>query len=182
MTRHNTIKHKNDVQTHNDRPWGRNYPALNVKAYHFGRASDIEKATGCTEEVAEKAMEYAFNMASDAFWEDVKEAAADTFGSGVKVYSAGRSGGWLIVEGLDDIDTWDAIGLSKWRKFAKWVDTEIEYQSLPATILDNVISNEWAKPYAEEYNFVDMPASSHICIADMKQQAIAAGFGPVVRK
>lgn len=35
----------------------------------------------------------------------------------VNVYSAGRSGGWLVVDGLPDIDEWDAIALGRWRRF-----------------------------------------------------------------
>lgn len=39
----------------------------------------------------------------------------------VQAYSAGRSGGWLVVDGLPDIDDWDAIALNDWRRFHKCV-------------------------------------------------------------
>jgi hypothetical protein len=39
----------------------------------------------------------------------------------VQVYSAGRSGGWLVVSGLPDVESWDAIALGRWVKFEEEV-------------------------------------------------------------
>lgn len=39
----------------------------------------------------------------------------------VQVYSDGRSGGWLVVHGLPDVETWDAIALGQWAKFNKLI-------------------------------------------------------------
>lgn len=39
----------------------------------------------------------------------------------VNVHSAGRSGGWCVVSGLPDIESWDAIALGEWRRFDKFV-------------------------------------------------------------
>ena len=39
----------------------------------------------------------------------------------VKVYSDGRSGGWLVVHGLPDVESWDAIDLGRWAKFEKMI-------------------------------------------------------------
>lgn len=35
----------------------------------------------------------------------------------VRVRSAGRSGGWLVVDGLPDVDDWDLQDLNRWRRF-----------------------------------------------------------------
>lgn len=49
-----------------------------------------------------------------------------------QVYSAGRSGGWLAVTGLGDVDEWDLMDLNAWRKFNKYVrqiaDEEYPYE------------------------------------------------------
>jgi hypothetical protein len=37
----------------------------------------------------------------------------------VTVGAEGRSGGWAVVEGLPEFDSWDAIMLGKWARFAK---------------------------------------------------------------
>lgn len=42
----------------------------------------------------------------------------------VKVWPAGRSGGWAVVEGLPDVDDWDAVMLAKWARFEKWAREE----------------------------------------------------------
>ena len=35
----------------------------------------------------------------------------------VQVYSEGRSGGWLVVSGLGDVDEWDLQDLNRWAKY-----------------------------------------------------------------
>lgn len=37
----------------------------------------------------------------------------------LKFYRDGRQGGWLVVEGLPDPETWDAIMVARWGKFAR---------------------------------------------------------------
>jgi hypothetical protein len=52
-------------------------------------------------------------------WEFAQTLADDTFGAGAKVWSAGRSSGWCVVDGLPDVDSWDAIALGRWARFAR---------------------------------------------------------------
>jgi len=61
----------------------------------------------------------------------------------IKVYSAGRSGGWLVVEGLTPIDTWDAIDLAHWRHFERGVKRDIEYATSLENVIDMIESNDW---------------------------------------
>jgi hypothetical protein len=65
----------------------------------------------------------------------------------IQVWSAGRSGGWLVIEGLPDVDTWDAIMLSRWRRFAMIVDdvnADTEYRTVWS-----IYANVW-EPIAAE--------------------------------
>lgn len=76
-------------------------------------------------------MAAAEEMTRENGWEMAKELAAEVFGSQVKTWSSGRSGGWLIVEGLPDVESWDAIALSRWARFARGVQEildDLDYQ------------------------------------------------------
>ena len=46
----------------------------------------------------------------------------------VTVWSAGRSGGWLVVQGLPDIDEWDAIAVGRWALFVKAIRCIVDDQ------------------------------------------------------
>lgn len=52
-----------------------------------------------------------------------EEDAQEIFGDHVKVYTEGRSDGWLVVEGIDDFEDWNAAYLAKWRRFEKVCET-----------------------------------------------------------
>lgn len=179
MSRHYS---KSDVDTHSGGYGSRQYPAINVKVYHFVSIYKVVDKFGCSEDQAERALQFAFDAAQERFWHDfAQEYAEDVFKESVKVYSAGRSSGWLIVDKLPDIETWDAIMLGKWRKFEKGVKREIEYYTSPEYVLDNIEANQWYKDGSEQYNFVDLANGKSACIADLKSQAIEAGYGAVVR-
>ncbi len=75
--------------------------------------------------------EGAYEIACEQGWEDAKELANDIFPPNAKVWSDGRSGGWLVVDGLPDVDDWDAIQLGYWSKFVKGVQCildDLDYQ------------------------------------------------------
>lgn len=121
---------KSDVKTsyHNGT---RGLPMLNVKRYYD--ASDAIKVAAdistdplwlqwVANEATERDWESAWGAASEWGWEYAEEAARECFDDDrVRVYSAGRSGGWLVVSGLPDPDGWDAIMLGKWASFARRV-------------------------------------------------------------
>ena len=60
------------------------------------------------------AAEQAFEMAGE-------DAAMIWPGYPVKVYAEGRQGGWLVVDGLPDVESWDATMLGRWRRFERYV-------------------------------------------------------------
>lgn len=172
---------KSDVKFHNE-GFGRTlYPTINIKSYTFGDGLDLEKEFGCNEQTAKQALEFAFDVLAESFFENVKESAKEIFDKyKVKVYRAGRMGGWLIIDGLPDIELWDAVILGKWAKFCKQVKEEKKYVENPENIKETILANEWQKEGSEKYNFYDKDGET-VCIADLKQQAIAAGFGAVIR-
>jgi len=173
---------KQDIEFHSDGFGRRSNPAVDVKQRgKFGPSvSELCAKFGCDDETAEKALQLAWDSAQEQFWESAKEWADELF-PGAEMYSEGRGAGWLTIHGLPDVESWDAIAVSKWARLAKWCRVEIEYLCSPAAVLDAIAANEWAKPGAEQYNFIDTKDGQTLCIADLKAQAKAAGFGPVVR-
>lgn len=169
---------KADVEFHSDRGAAR--PAINVKCHAFGRGLTAD-ALNCDDRTFEQACQFAFKQASERFWEDVQAEAQELF-PGCKVYGEGRQGGWLVVHGLPDVETWDAIMLGKWARLARWCEREIAYLSGADAVREDIEANRWNEPGAEGYNFVDKRDGQTVCLSELKAQAIAAGFGAVIRK
>jgi len=155
-------------------------PAINVKSRNYPSTFNVADRLGCTEKQAEKALDFCWNSACECFWEEAQETVAEIFGKCVKVYSTGRSGGHLIVSGLPDVESWDAIAVSRWARLNRWCRIGIEYLSSIDYVIDEIEANKWHLAGAEQYNFIDKNGEV-TCIAELKQEAIAAGFGPVVR-
>lgn len=156
-------------------------PCVNVKAYNFARGLDVSEVFGCDEKTAEKALEYAFQSACECFWEQAEDTAQFHLGSHVKIFSEGRQSGWLVVHNMPSVESWDAIQLSKWARFEKAIRAEVDYVSSAEQVRDNIEANQWAKPGAELFNFVDSGDGQTHCLADLKAKAIESGFGAVVR-
>lgn len=100
---------KSDVVTR----WegGRELPAVNVKVRPCA-----DKREGYSDEDADTA----FWGACEDGWSALDCEARSIFGGGVAVAAHGRSGGWAIVSGLPPVETWDAIMVSKWSRFARF--------------------------------------------------------------
>lgn len=168
MKRTNSIKNKNDVQFHGEY-YGSKYPALNVKhGITWPYPEKIAEHFKITEEQAEKASQFAFEMAQEIFWEEVQEIAEEIFKTKVKVFSSGRSSGWLIVEGLEKFESWNAIQLTKWAKFAKTIDEEIYYKCKLENILTDIEANKWYLEKSEKYNFIELKNKESVCIPELK--------------
>lgn len=170
---------KADVRLTYHRDMAEGSPMLDVKVRgQFGPpVSLIRERFKCSEAVAEQALAYAFESSAEMFWEDAQENAAHIFGPRAKVWSAGRSGGWLVVEGLPPVESWDAVQLGKWARFAKDVAADIEYRCTYDPVLEDIEANRWAEPGAKRYNFFGGPGGVTVCSADLyrvKEEAAAA--------
>jgi hypothetical protein len=135
------IRTKADIEFHGDH--GPSVPAVNVKVKWLSTAEwDRLAARVATDEGHPRPAEFSrawidaelsddqqdtyYQLAIEHAWEqletDVNDGwASPIFGRRVKVFSQGRSGGWAVVEGITraDAESWDAIGLARWRKFAR---------------------------------------------------------------
>ncbi len=163
---------KDEVEKHNVHNHGGPYfPAVNVKHYGSGHGSKVQEKFSCTEEVAERALQWQWEACCKMFWEDIQEWAKECFGPRVKVWSAGRSSGWAVVEGLPDLDDWNAIQLGKWAKFAKMCSREIEYLASEEVIIEDIEANRWAEENSEQYNYTDKRDGKTVCLADVPRCA-----------
>lgn len=123
---------KSDVTLHSDgyRP---SVPAVNVKVYDWNyavHAADVALDTGnpgftwewvehnMTDEQVDRWRDAATEDAWELLQQDVTEYVWPDRRN-LTVYSMGRMGGWAWVDGLPDIETWDAIDLARWARFAK---------------------------------------------------------------
>lgn len=66
----------------------------------------------------------------------------------VQVYAAGRSGGWLVVSGLPDVEAWDAIDLARWRRFERLI-RDLADSEYPYEFIWHLHENVWEPNYAE---------------------------------
>lgn len=121
------------------------HPAINVKVRGLDiDAGDVMRQFMCDETVAERALEHAWEAQCEMFWLDVPGEVERMLPAGAKVYSEGRSGGWLAVHNLPDVERWDAVMLSKWRKVQKFVEQAVRYYTSKQAFLDVIEANGWA--------------------------------------
>ena len=174
---------KTDIETHTDNGYGAGYPAVNCKVYHVGCTAEdvIAMFPSCTEEQADKALEFAFLSACESFWDYWGDTTGGNEngltgdpeyayfpGDKPRVYSTGRSGGWLIVQGLAPVEDWDAIMVRKWAKFEHDVREDVRYRVGKEAILEAIESNCWYKAGSSQYNFAD-GKDGPVCLADVRQ-------------
>lgn len=142
---------KTDVQTRGGNP------AVDVKVRGYWRRVPLPLDLGScdgvavkthpafTHDAAEPFMEShgaaAFECICQDFWEMVQDQARDFLKRPVRVYSEGRSGGWAVVHGLPDVDTWNAVDLARWRRFELWC--EAQANDAPRAMLEWVYFNAW---------------------------------------
>ena len=172
---------KDDIEIYYDRSFRGGKPSVNVKAYDFGRGLSEDDFPNCSEETFERAMEFAFEMAQENFWSESAQELCDNYLQRGKVFAAGRQSGHLIVDGLDPVETWNAIMVNKWALFERAIRKTIKYLSSKATIKENIDANKWYEEGAEQYNFIDTKEGNSLCISGLKKQAQEQGFGPVIR-
>ncbi len=132
------------METH----YGSDRPAVNVKVYRslWDVKFPLEDAPeGITREwiesLGEDRLDELFWDTCSFEWEMIAQDAAEIFGPHVKVEQDGRSGGWAVVTGLDDIADWDAVALAKWRRFEKYARAIAH--GVPEQMVYSLACNEW---------------------------------------
>ena len=155
---------KGSVQFHRD-GYGPSHPAINVKVRHLNWP--IAEELGVSEEIAERAGELALESAQVNFWNEAAPDLASECLGDVQVFSEGRQGGWLVVHGLDDFETWDAVQLAKWRKFEVGIRDLIRDLTDWQTVKENIDINRWAEPGARLYNFYEFEDGHSEAFPDM---------------
>lgn len=160
---------RSEVQTRYAR--GTTYPCINVKVRRYPSGSDLTARLGTPAHLADRIVEWLYESEVRNFWELIQTDAEDCFGNRAKVHQEGRSGGWLIVAGLPDLETWAAPQLAKWAKFTRYVRG---YMDFPGTddwytwVADHIKSNRWDEDGAEQYNFCERRDGTTYCLVDKK--------------
>jgi len=183
------MKKTNDVTIYYDRSTP--YPAINVKVHNFPDSSIVVDKFNCDDSSAEAAIGFAWDEACEMFWETAKEYAIDTlskaFGDYMTshktfdVYSLGKSGGWLVVDGLPDIEDWTADQLKAWDNFEKRMQALLKDVTSVSRVLAMIAENEWYKPGSESHNFIERADGTSVSIPELKEKAIKDGYGDIIR-
>lgn len=132
-------------------------PMVNVKVYgnvqtdgwhQFRNEEDADPEFNeewLAEHITDEHLDRTFWHVCEFGWEMLQSDAEEIFGQKVTVEPAGRSGGWAVVRGLEDIEEWDAVALAKWRKFARWARAAAD--AIPGDMIQSVYINEfeWQK-------------------------------------
>lgn len=148
---------RDDVQTHSDGFRDRR-PAVNVKVYKDlrdawdGFAREEQPDARFTLEwiddtVPDTTLDAVFWNSCAWEFEYLESWATGADGDAlfpvdrVQLHPEGRSGGWIAVSGLPDVDEWDAVRIARWRKFER-IAREIA-DGIPAQMLSSLYLNEF---------------------------------------
>lgn len=147
---------KADVRMHSD-GFGPRRPAVNVKvhagleaidwdAVHWEAGDDAMSEGWLREHLSDDALQGWWDVACGLGFEQARQDAREIFGSHVNVYSEGRSGGWIVVDGIPDLEDWDAVMLGKWRRFERAArETADDIPTRTALLIAINVYPEWRK-------------------------------------
>ena len=147
---------KRDCETHRLGYGSTSAPAINVKVRDFApglRESLIGEDGFPGEAMVDRALEFAWETAQECFWEDAQELARETFGK-VRVYSEGRSGGWLVVLDIGHPSEWNAVMIQRWGAFQRKILATVKSYCDPEWSRDLIEANGWL---AVDMGAVDAP-------------------------
>ena len=149
---------RDDVQTHSD-GFRSSRPAVNVKVYRDLRDGwkDFEKdepdhdprftLDWIEENLSDSAVDSYFWSTCETEFEYLSNYAvsdddaifpASRYGR-LTVEQEGRMGGWAVVDGLPDIEEWDAVLIARWGKFER-IAREIA-DGIPRQMIDSIYIN-----------------------------------------
>jgi len=145
---------KEDIQFHSIVPFRPLVPAVNVKDYSYVSVSTVAEAVGCTEQSAADAIDKTYERAREYFWEILVDELVDMhlvpyFGDRAEGYSAGRSSGWVVVDGIGDsidvLEGWDALALTAWYAFEKAVKGAVRGLTSTEYFIETIRENGWCE-------------------------------------
>lgn len=155
---------KSDIQLHSDGCGRPGRPAINVKVRGSGLdvqargwknfreqnpdAPERFNQAWLESNVADETQEFFWSDTCTQGFELAEEVAKELFGGHVKVYSEGRSGGWLIVDGLPDVEHWNGSMVAKWGRFVRLCGEYVA--QVPGSYLDMVYHNAFLPEQAEQ--------------------------------
>jgi hypothetical protein len=148
---------RDDVDTYYT--WSRErLPSINVKTSGYGWEKEAARVAAdndvpgftsewCEANISEDTANALWEWAIESGREDIANDAdlvyEDTPWSPKCSYD-GRSGGHLVVDGLPDLDEWDAVLLGKWRRFERYVRAIVDDQGY------RMADMAWANMYEAE--------------------------------
>lgn len=142
---------KATLQVHmHDEGNGIAHPAVNVKVYgQWGPSlATLAERYSISEEDAQALLTTVYESTVADFWGfPWAQHVPSHLGGKPKVYSEGRSGGWLVVHNLPDVELWTKRMYEAWAKFEKGVLDDIAYRSTDEYIFDMIEANEWHTQY-----------------------------------
>lgn len=136
---------------------GELFPVVNVKVYGdvrdsfeaFTRAEDPDvrfTLEWIAEHVSDDELGEVFWHACQSEYEYLERWTTGADGDpmfpdhAVTLEQCGRSGGWIIVRGLPDLEDWDAVLLARWRRFeriARDIAADVPFQMLEILYLND---------------------------------------------
>jgi len=153
---------KDDIQYHGIGYGGEMVPAVNVKvnlpwsedgwvkAMAAGECGDMPLSFLIKQVERDDSWEL-FGFACESEWEYLQGWAEEIWeGYPVRVEAEGRSGGWAVVRGLPDAESWDAIMVGKWAKFAKVARAIAD--DIPTQMATLVAFNRWEWEKAQKWD------------------------------
>lgn len=168
------IKCKADVQT-SYHSGTEHMPMVNVKIYAGMHDLDWETIDidrdpehadfdlhWVNEHVSEEQQSQWWYHACEHGYEQAETDAQEIFGEHVKVWSAGRMGGWVVVDKLPEIESWDALMLAKWKRFANFARAEAD--DTPRMTAELIYHNVYVEWRERQDQFADDAAAAELPI------------------
>lgn len=152
---------REDVDTHSEGyDHSTRLPAVNIKVYETDlpkgeafkalveeheldsrlAALPLDELRTLIEQYVEKHEGVFYSVCSDNYDQAKDDAIENIFvGRNVKIHQEGRSGGYMVVGGLPDIEHWDAKLLTEWDVFQRSCKSLVE--SVPEAMVWSVLAN-----------------------------------------
>jgi hypothetical protein len=104
-------------------------------------ALDLTELRARVERHIEKHDADLFYFACEDQFEDTRDQAMHRFfpDHDIKIHTEGRSGGWLVVEGLPNADEWGPKQLGTWKEFVEFCDAQVA--DVPRVMAWHVLAN-----------------------------------------